>query len=69
MILPSRAGAGSTPAVPLLFEPWLPEGLQGGGGVAEWVNPKPEVAVESMDVVGADTGDAALLGITAATNR
>ena len=32
----------------------------------EWVNPRPEIAVESIDLVGADTGEAALLAITAA---
>jgi len=47
-----------------LFPP--PFDLVGGGGVAEWVNPRPTVAVESVDFVGADTGDAVLLGITAA---
>jgi len=51
------------------FEPWPPQGLQGGGGVTEWVNPKPDVAVESIDAVGADTGEPVLLGITAATKR
>jgi hypothetical protein len=50
-----------------LFPP--PFDLVGGGGVAEWVNPKPTVVVESVDFVGADTGDAVLLGITAAVHQ
>jgi len=47
-----------------LFPP--PFDLAGGGGVAEWVNAKPTVAVESVDLLGANTGDVAVLGITAA---
>jgi len=50
-----------------LFPP--PFDLVGGGGVAEWVNPKPDVAVESIDFVGADTGEPVLLGITAVVGK
>jgi hypothetical protein len=45
------------------FEP------QGLGALAEWVNPKPDVAVESIDFVGADTGEPVLLGITAVVGK
>ena len=50
-----------------LFPP--PFDYVGGGGGAEWVNPKPAVAVESVDLLGANTGDVAVLGITAAVQK
>lgn len=35
----------------------------------EWVNPRPEIAIESIDFVGADTGEPVLLAITAAVEK
>jgi len=35
----------------------------------EWVNPRPDVAVESIDFMGADTGEPALLAITAVLDQ
>ena len=38
------------------------------GHVLEWVNPQPQVVVEQIDFIAADTGEPVLLGITAATD-
>jgi len=40
-----------------------------GTNLMEWVNPQPEVAIESIDFVGADTGEPVLLAITAAVKE
>ena len=42
---------------------WLP------GMVMEWVNTRGDVPVESVDFVGADTGEPVLLAITAAVKK